>query len=165
MFLTRKISLAKWNAEPELAKENIAADAVTIDLRTYDNSLSFWRCDAGTSGDVEEAVIAMVAAGDQLDKVDVVWLSDEELQADGLILKDTEGNTPVADLADRHVDVCGLDYGRIGTIAVHVVAAINSKRFRRLTKANVKKLLLTALQQGRFSLNDISPKLRQRIAG
>ena len=50
MFLARKISLAKWSKKQEqgeLAEDEIPADAVTADLRTQDNKLSFWRCGDG----------------------------------------------------------------------------------------------------------------------
>ena len=49
MFLARKISLAKWSKKGELEVGEIAADAVTADLRTQDNKLSFWRCGDGES--------------------------------------------------------------------------------------------------------------------
>ena len=47
MFLARKVSLAKWSKKDELAEGEIPADAVTADLRTQDNKLSFWRCGNG----------------------------------------------------------------------------------------------------------------------
>ena len=54
-------------------------------------------------------MLAIAAAGDRLDKLDVVWLPDNELRADGHTLKDTEGRTPVADLTKQHVDICEID--------------------------------------------------------
>ena len=42
MFLIRKIARAKWESKDDLSKEEIPADAVTVDLRTSDNVLSFW---------------------------------------------------------------------------------------------------------------------------
>ncbi len=43
MFLARKITQAKWRPKEGFADGEIAADAVNADLRTQDNSLSFWR--------------------------------------------------------------------------------------------------------------------------
>lgn len=63
MYLARKITLSKWEARHGLSEEEIAADAVTADLRTQKNSLSFWRCRTETDGDVEKAVLAIAAAG------------------------------------------------------------------------------------------------------
>ena len=42
MFLARKISRAKWPATRELSVSEIPADAVTGDLRTQNNALSFF---------------------------------------------------------------------------------------------------------------------------
>ena len=163
MFLVRKIARAKWNTSRELAEGEIAADAVTGDLRTQDNSLSFWRCQDETDDEVEEAALAIAAAGRRLDRLDIVWLLDDELRADGQTLKDTEGRTPAADLADRHVDIGKLDYVRLGKVAQRVVAAIEGGRHRRLTKARVKGLLVTAVQQKRIALDELADGLRAEI--
>lgn len=165
MFLARKITRAKWDTGQELSAGEISADAVTSDLRTKENTLSFWRCRTETNGDVEDAVLAIAAAGDRLDRLDVVWLSYDELQADGQTFKNTDGRTPVRELADRHVDVCKLDYTRLGKVARRVVAAIEDKRCRRFTKAGVKKLLSAAVGHGRINLDDLSNGLRAEMAG
>ena len=167
MFLARKIARAKWdgarNAARGLADGEISADAVTGDLRTREDALSFWRCRTGANGDIEDAALAIAAACERLDRLDIVWLADKELRADGQILKDTEGRTPVADLTDRHVDVCKIDYVRLGKIADRVVRAIQDKQCQRLTKRNVKKLLSTAVGQGRIELDKLAPGLRAEI--
>lgn len=167
MFLARKIARAKWDAkrniERGLEEGEISADAVTGDLRTQMDTLSFWRCRTGADDDVKEAALAIAAAGERLDKLDIVWLADSDLRADGHTLKDTEGRTPVANLSERHVDVCKLDYIRLGKVAQRVVAAIEAKRWRRLTKARVKELLVAAVQQGRLMPNELADGLRAEI--
>ena len=165
MFIARKISRAKWNARQGLAAGEISADAVTGDLRTQGDTLSFWRCHTDASGDIEEAVLAIAAAGDRVDKLDVVWLADEELRSDGLSLQDTNGRTPVVDLVTRHVDVCRLDYVRLGKIAHHVDRAIKDTRYHRFAKGHVKKFLLTAVGRGRINVNDLKDGVRVEISG
>ena len=136
---------------------------MTGDLRTQKDTLSFWRCRTGANVDIEDAVLAIAAAGERLDKLDIVWLADNELQADGHILKDTEGRTPVADLSEKHVDICKLDYVRLGNVAQRVAAAIEEQRFRRLTKARVRGLLVAAVQQGRIIPDQLADRLRAEI--
>ena len=116
MFLARKIARAKWAAKDGLSESEIPADAVTADLKTQQNSLSFWRCPSDEKHDIEEAVLAIAAAGDRVDRLDIVWIADEELQADGQSLKDTAGRTPVTDMVAMHVDVSRLDYVRLGNV-------------------------------------------------
>ena len=148
MFLARKISRAKWEANRVLSAGEISADAITGDLRTQDNSLSFWRCGIGDKTKLEEVALAIAAGRDSVDKLDIVWLADNDLRDDGQILRNIEGRTPVAELAKLHVDVCALDYVRLGKVAHRVVTALEEKRYLRLTKLRVKKLLTVAVGQG-----------------
>ena len=164
MFLARKITRAKWSANQELGVGEIPADAVTIDLRTVGNSLSFWQCPTDTASDVEEVALAIAAAHQHLERLDIVCLDDEELRADGQSLRNTEGNTPVADLASKHVDVARLDSVRLGKVAERVVSAMESSRFRRLPKSRVKELLVTAVGQGRLDPEDLHYRIRSEVA-
>ena len=66
MFLTRKITRAKWEAKQGLAADEIPSDAITIDLRTQGNALSFWQCPTDAVSDVEEAALAIAAAGERV---------------------------------------------------------------------------------------------------
>ncbi len=74
MFLARKITRAKWKTREELSAGEISADAVTADLKTQGNALSFWQCHTATNSDVEEAALAIAAARDRVARLDVVWL-------------------------------------------------------------------------------------------
>ncbi len=167
MFLVRKIALAKWDAkrniERGLEPGEIAADAVTGDLRTQRDTLSFWRCRTGSDKDIWDAALAIAAAGERLDKLDIVWLVDEELEADGQTLRVTEGRTPVAGLSEQHVDICKLDLVRLGKVAQRIVTAIKDQRWRRLTRARVKGLLVAAVQQGRINPGELAPGLQAEI--
>ena len=168
MFLARKIARVKWDAARNsargLAEGEISADAVTADLRTRDDTLSFWQCATDANDEVEDAVLAIAAAGERLDRLDVVWLAVEDLQEDGHTLRDSAGRTPVADLVERHVDICKLDYVRLGKVAQRVDGAIRHERCRRFTKGRVKELLSTAVGQGRINPEALADSLRGEIA-
>ena len=161
MFLARKISRAKWEVERELSEGEIPADAIRVDLHTKDNKLSFWRC--GSETEVEDAALAIAATRDNVDKLDIVWVDEGELKTDDQTLKDTKGETPVTELAERHVDVCQLDYVRLGKVAHRVMAAIKKEQCIRLTKKQVTDILVAAVEQKRVDLNDLRPSLRKKI--
>ena len=163
MFLARKVTLSKWEPKQGLTVGEISADALTSDLRTKNNSLSFWRCGVGKPDDFEEAVLAMAAARDHVDKLDVVWLDDDELLTDGQTLNNTKGRTPVQGLVDLHVDVCQLDYVRLGRVARRVVSAIEEERFFRLRKSGVKALLVEAVRQKRVKLGDLKTSIQAEV--
>ena len=163
MFLIRKITQAKWKANPELAEGAISADALTIDLRTSDNSLSFWRCRTQTQSDLEHSALALAAAASHVDTFDFIWLTDDELRDDGQTIRNSLGQTPVEGLVDRHVDVCRLDYVRLGRVARRILIALEDKRHRRLTRARVRKLLVEAVKQERVKLGDLNESIQSEI--
>ena len=163
MFVARMITRSKWEPKHGMRAGEISADAVTGDLRTQDNALSFWRCASDTTADLEDAMLAIAAGRDGVDKVEIVWLEDEDLQDDGQTLEDTDGRTPVADLVERHVDVRQLDYDRLGKVARRVVSAIAADQYRRLTKVRVRKLLVSAVSGGRVNLEALSGKIQTEL--
>ena len=163
VFVARKISRAKWEKRPEFAEGEIPADAVTSDLRTKENALSFWRCGGGGTADVEDVALAIAAAADRIDKVEVVWLAAEKLLEDRQTLEGCPGRTPVADLADHHVDLRRLDVVRLGQLANRVVEALGEGRYQRLTKARVKNLLMNAVQQNRVDPEQLSQNIRRDL--
>lgn len=166
MFLARKISLAKWSKKQEqgeLAEDEIPADAVTADLRTQDNKLSFWRCDTKETTEVNKAVLAIAAAYDRIDKIAVVWLAADELRADGQTLEDSKGRTPVRELVELHIDVCRLDYMRLGKVAQCIFIALKKGQYLQLRKARVKELLAEAVKQGSIDPNHLEKSLRQEL--
>jgi hypothetical protein len=162
LFLARKITRAKWLQRPELAQGEIAADAVTEDLRTNGNALSFWRCDTGAEDQVEAVALAMAASGDRIDKLDVVWIAERHFAEDGQTWEATEGRTPVAELRRRHVDLQRLDYVRLGNVARHVAAAIESERYLRLSRRRVRMLLVAAVRRGDVELGDLAESSPRR---
>ena len=163
MFLARKITRAKWVRNPELSAGELAADAVTADLRTSGNALSFWRCGSAAEAEVERVALAMAAAGDRIDRLDLVWIAEEDLAADGQAWKDTEGRTPVAESRGFHVDVIRLDYVRLGGVARRIADAIASERCLRLTRVRVKKLLVAAVVRGDVELADLADRIGNEV--
>ena len=134
MFLARKVTRAKWEAQQGIPEGRIAADAVTTDLRTQDNKLSFWECGSANAEEIGEAALALAAGRERLDKVALVWIAASDLAEDGLDLSKSSGRTPVQDLAERHVDVQQLDYERLGRVALRVTSALSNDRHRRLAR-------------------------------
>ena len=147
--------------------DEIPADAVTIDLKTSGNTLSLWRCGTGADRQVEEAALAIASAGDRVDKLDVVWVSGDDLLADGQTLRDTDGKTRVPKLVKHHVDIQNLDYVRLGKVANRIVAAIDGDHYRRLTKKKVLRLLAAAVRERRVDLakfpEDVQLEVRKSL--
>ena len=163
MFIARMITRSKWEPKPGIITGEIPADAVTGDLRTQGNKLSFWRCPSGANDDVQDVALAIAAGRDSVAKVEIIWIEDEDLKVDGQTLADSDGRTPVKDLVNLHVDVRYLDYNRLGKVAGRIVSALEEDRYLRLTRTRVRNLIASAVANGRISLADLNYKVKNEV--
>jgi hypothetical protein len=112
---------------------------------------------------MDDVVTAIASAGDTLGRVDVVWLPIEDLKDDALVVLPSEAFTPFEAMARFHFDAEFLTYVDLGSIGTAICAAISAGRFRRYSKAEVKRLLLTAVLEGRLDRKRLSDSLRSRL--
>ena len=169
-FLARTIARAKWDRREGLAALEIPADAVTVDLRTNDNTLSFWTCGDAREEDVRRVVLAFAAAGQRIDRVDVIWVARSAFEERSIVLRNTEGKTPILVLKGDHVDVKHLDLARFGVVATQVALALREGRYKRFTREEVISLLADAVSADLVALDalqelvqaDVSAKLKDR---
>ena len=143
--MARMISRAKWERKEWMDEGEISADAVTADLRTQGNNLSFWCCVDETDEEIDNVALAIAAGRNRIDKVEIVLINDEDLRNDGQTIMSSDGRTPVESLVKLHVDVIQLDYHRLGKLARRVASAVAAEQFRRISKKRVATLLVTAI--------------------
>lgn len=164
MFLARVISRAKWERKEWMSEGEISADAVTADLRTLDNKLSFWQCGAGRDKEINNVALAIAAGRDKIGKVEIVLIDDKDLENDGQIIKASDGRTPVGSMVKLHVDVIRLDYSRLGRVARRVASAVAADQCHRVTKNSVKTLLVKAINEsGALQVEGLNDKLRPEV--
>lgn len=145
-------------------EEEISADAVTADLRTQNNNLSFWQCAKGTRKEIDDIALAIAAGRDKIDKVEIVLIDDKDLENDGQAIKASNGRTPVESLVRLHVDVMQLDYSRLGRVAHRIASAIAADQFHRVSKKRVERLLVTAITQDEIlQIEGLNEKLRPQV--
>jgi hypothetical protein len=162
-YLARKIARAKWDPKPGLPPEAIRADAITGCLRTTNDTLSVWECD-GTLLDIAEVALALAAQGNTLDKLDIVLLKMSDLEARGIALTATPGETPVTDLRARHRDLANLDMVAHGSVAVPIATLVRARTDHySFTRRRVLELLGAAIDSGRVSSDALAASLRMDI--
>lgn len=162
-MLARKISLAKWK-NPEWGAE-IPADAVTGDLRTWGNTLSFWTIAAPSQDELEEVVLALASAADRIDKIDLTWIDRDVLASEGIDLEATPGATPVEALRGRHIDLARLDLGRPSRVATLVSQAVTGDHHRRWTKNEVLRILVAAARRQDFDPAKLTGTVQKEVLG
>ena len=163
MILVRKYTPAKWKSPPNFPRGALPADAVTADLRTTHNTLSFWKCESIENDGLDGPALAIAAGKERLETIDLVWLPQKDFLEEDLTLQQTKGKTPVESWADRHFDVTCLDYVRLGKIAHRVAAAIKNLQCRRFPRKAVANLLMTAVREQRVNPDDLKENVRSKI--
>lgn len=161
--LARKIARAKWEPKPGLAAGEIAADAVTADLKTTDNTLSFWRCPTAGPDDVKRAMLALAANAERLDRLDVVYVQETAINDAGLTMFDTLGDTPVVSLRGLHVDIARLDLARLGSVARMVGDAHRTNATLSMTKKEVLDLVVGAVREQLVAIQDLKGEMKAKV--
>jgi len=162
-ILTRKISRAKWATNDGLAKDEIPADAVTADLRTTGNTLSFWLRNDSSEVELHQAVLALAAGGERIDKIDLAWVEQAVVVDSGITLISTPGNTLAKSLVNTHRDLERLDLTRLVAVARAIAGAVDSGQWRRFRKKVVLGLLVDAVNEDIVGLTDLNPKIREDV--
>ena len=86
-YLSRKITRAKWERRDGLANGEIPADAVTADLRTTDNTLSFWTFEDASDEGIRATALVLATAADRVDRMDIVWVMQDLLYENRLSIR------------------------------------------------------------------------------
>jgi hypothetical protein len=168
-LLARKVSAVWWDQPSGFEDDEIAADQLggkkAKELRTHDNTLSFWRSDdSRLDGQLGEAALAIAATFAEPDAFEIAWLPREDLVSAGIALAPTEGDTPITALRSRHEDAEKLDMRRLSEVAA--VLAVNIRRHGHLhefTKGEMLSLLARAVIAGQLNIPNLKQKLQQPV--
>lgn len=186
LFIARKVSLAKWNKKTGLTEKEIAADAVTVDLKTTSNTLSFWECGKAESAALDCAALALASGFQRLDKLDLIWVDSSALRAGGIELETTPGRCHYKPAINLHMDAIRLDSLRLVKVAEFMATAVASskqeldkknknkkakeseegkknKYFKRYTRTQVKNLLIRAIKAEEIDLEDLDKGLQEKL--
>lgn len=167
MFLSRKINPAKWNRTEGLQPGETPADAVTNDLVTKSNTLSFWRCESASKDDESVKAVALaLATGPRVQRFELIRLAFipvADLEADGQNLEEDPGETAAPTLVALHVNVARLDALRLARLANSVAAAVRNRTCCRFTKSDVRNLVIGAYQNNTLDMSQLDPRLVQEI--
>lgn len=159
-MLVRKINKAKWMLGDDV-NEPPTADAITGCLRSTKNTLSVWHIKSAT--ELEEAVLAIASGQDRLETIDVVILDEDYFEKCNILIEATEGNTPVPDLKDTHLDLCSLDFWSIGMVAEHIAESIRQNKFKRFREAELSNIIIKAINANRLKLTDLKEGIQKKI--
>ena len=165
MLLARKVRLSKWEwgERPALSTEEARQSAIEADLRSTDNALSFWRCLSNREPEAREVALAIAAAGDYLQKIQLALVPEESVIQLGLEVAPTPGLTPVADLVESHVTVRFSAESQRRALAHEIRDAVVRGDCHSFPKSVVREMLNEGIRSGRVSLREMSDSLRAKL--
>lgn len=147
-ILVRKVTKSKWLQNNISEGESPSADAITTDLRTTKNSLSVWEIESIDM--LEDAVLAIVSAGDHLDTIDVILFDSDDFSCSRLEVRKTDVPIPFKDFIKQHRDIVNLNYRSLGEVAKLIVKSISSNSgICRFSRGKLKKIINSGLSEGK----------------
>jgi hypothetical protein len=172
-FLVRKIELSKWKQRKILRGEPPSAEAITLDLKAIGNKLSAWEID--NVDELEEAVLAIVSGGTNLETIDIVMIDIARLEAERLRINQSQGPTKYSGFSDRHRDIIGLEYDSLEYDSLGRVARciIESMRFKnesvstltdRFTVSRLRGIFEAGIAASKIRPEDLHPDIRKYFA-
>jgi hypothetical protein len=163
-YLVRKVARRKWELQEDQSGDFVAADAITACLRTTDNTLSTWECD-GTEAGIDKAVLALAAAADRIDKLDVLILSKAEVEALDITLARTpQPDNPAVELQSTHVDLVGIEVQRLADLSRLMAKGIRELgKCRLYSKKRVETLLREAFASKKLDSELIQVRLLTQL--
>ncbi len=171
-YLGRKFTLAKWS---EL-DNSVCADGVTYCLRTSGNTLSFWKSENLDDASIEDIVLAFVANGDKIERIDIILLDEDFFGANNIGIEETDGNTKVDDLVKNHRDVVSLNIKKLEILSIEMLGLVKEftsleeedeiekyQKIKRFTVEEIKAILKKAIADGRVAVESLSAKLIAKL--
>jgi hypothetical protein len=163
VFLARGVTAAKWKKRKVGRQMRVPADGLTNDFRVQDDCLSFWTCDPTQATSLEEVVLALASARDNIDRLDLVWVDQASITTARAKVVETLGETPAYTVRDRHRDVADLGLNGVAKLANGVAKAINGTQTKRWSKAEVQKILVDAAQKKALDVNQLKDGIRSKL--
>lgn len=158
-YLVRKITMSKWTITDDAVPVN--ADAITQCLKTTGNTLSFWRVD--TPEDVGKGVLAIAAANDRLDTIDIVVIEEGKFLEKGIEIQSTPGHTICEELVDTHRDLTKLNITHLGYVSEAIADQIRQGKTERYTLTKLRALIQSALGSGELNYESLSEGIRKKV--
>ncbi len=155
-ILVRRINRAKWD-QVDIYNDDSSADAITLCLKTTNNDLSTWLVDSEEN--IDTAILALITGSRQenLSTIHIVYFDESIIAEKDLNLAQTIGDTLIPTIKDKHRDISELTYSKLGDVKDIVLDCLRNDRFKTITRANLKKMLIKSIEDGlldRASLSD-----------
>jgi hypothetical protein len=156
-YIARKIQVERW----EITSYTTGIDDVRVDsvtgrcLTTDEEKLSVWMCQ-NEENDVAQVALALATGYYVKDSLYIALLRKDLLEKAGFTFENSDGDTKVADLRSRHVDIINLDIPKLVRIATEITLNVRQDSLLfQYTQQQVLDLIKNAIEEGRLNLKDL----------
>lgn len=148
-----------------MAAHEVASDVVHKELRTKENTLSFWLTATSPARPAwEDAALAIVGGLTTVEAIDIAWLPRSAMERNGVQFEPSDGRTRILRLKSNHFDAVLLDAHRLAFVATELAAAIRDRgHVRRLTRAELLELLSQAVDDGHVGLTSLPKQIQGQL--
>jgi hypothetical protein len=161
--LARSFSMQKWKSRTNIRDGQIPADGLSADLGTADNGLSFWLCDPTIVSSIDDIALALASTRDRVQRLDLVWLDEEQVRRMNIRIDTCSGNTPVKELKNQHRECNGIDPRRFVCLARAIAGATSNNNTKRYTERQILDMLAKGVQNNLLSLSELKGTVAEKI--
>lgn len=159
-YYIRKVTPSKWSGSTPKDRDylKLGTDGITNCCRTTANELSIWKTDSNDPlSDENKVLLAAIATGsDRPATMDFIFISDEDIQENGLSLKETKGKTPIESMQSLHRDIEDLDVEKLGKLGVLIHEKVNNdEEIHRVSQSTIKQYVRTIFPEGTDNANTL----------
>jgi hypothetical protein len=160
-YLVRKIAPAKWSGAQSL--EALSADALTVDLRTINNTLSLWEING--EDELCDAVLALAISKNskKIEKMDLVLIPKETILTKQLSIRASPGETFAEGLSDTHREVVDLKYPSLGVFAQIIIDLLSKNGPITITKTKVENIVKAAYNDKTIDISCLPEDMQRTI--
>lgn len=155
--------MAKWKGADWGSVERIPADALTIDLKTSSNTLSFWKADGEDSDGEDAAILAIIATLQRAETVHVAIIDERDLEHLDIRESPETATTAAVGFNRLHVDILELDDASVRTVAAVIAKYVYAEETRRITASKVKRLIREGVEGGIIDVERLPSSLRRHV--
>lgn len=142
MYIRVIADLKRWKTIVNNNPVLLPADCF-FDIKTANNTLSLWQVqDSPAQEELEDFTVISTLGRESIDKVSYICISDQELQSQGLEIRNDNPNCKYlnndkTDFINHHFDIINIDCYQYQKIADLIRSKINKDELKILTKSSV----------------------------
>jgi len=165
VYYGRKCQPELWQPVDGWELDEVPATTMFIELRTKDNTLSFWDATEDKVGAADVALAFASTLPSFPETLFIVLVSKDGLEQGGVIFQQTDGLTKVTHMIKRHYDAMRLTPERLATISRHIAAAVRSEDVLVMYSIqDIKDMLAAAVRSRKIQLHELKGDVQKAVA-